>query len=175
MAEDLELEGGRGGGSGGGTDSDDRNECANGVYAIRANQVQLLCRPPLPPGIPSPSVITILAAGLGTDGKVDVRGSQGVRVTAGPPLLPPTATDSTNGVEIMVGEAQNVTIKRGLIDGVDQKIEMAPGSITVDGGAGSVTIQSLTKITLSVCGGLSSITLGPDGVTITGLPLVKIN
>lgn len=175
MAEDLALETGTGGGSGGGADSDDRSESANGVYAIRANQVQLMCRPPLPPGIPSPSVITILAAGMGMDGRVDVRGSQGVRITAGPPLLPPTTSDSTNGVEILVSEAQNVTIKRGLIDGVDQKIEMAPGSITVDGGAGSVTIQSLSKITLSVCGGLSTITLGPDGVTINGLPLVKIN
>jgi len=47
--------------------------------------------------------------------------------------------------------------------------------ITVDGGAMPVTIQSLTQIKLSVCGGLSSITLGPDGITIMGLPMVKIN
>jgi hypothetical protein len=58
---------------------------------------------------------------------------------------------------------------------VDQKIEMTPSGITVDGGAMPVTIQSLTQIKLSVCGGLSTITLGPDGVTIMGLPLVKIN
>jgi hypothetical protein len=164
-----------GAGSGGGPDTSDHSHDFDGTYSIAANQVSLLARPPLPAATPGESVITILAAGLGVDGRVDVRGSQGVRVTAGPPPLPPTTSASINGVEIMVGEAQNVTIKRGLIDGVDQKIEMAPGSITVDGGAGSVTIQSLTKITLSVCGGLSSITLGPEGVTITGLPLVKIN
>jgi hypothetical protein len=78
-------------------------------------------------------------------------------------------------VEIEVGELQKVTIKRGLIDGVDQTIEMTPSGITVDGGAMPITIQSLTEIKLSVAGGLSSITLGPDGITIMGLPIVKIN
>ena len=119
-------------------------------------------------------MITILAAGLGVDGKVNVRGSQGVRVTAGPPALPPTASDSVNGVEIMVSEAQNVTIQRGLIPGVDQKIEMTPGAIKIDGGGGTITIQSLTEITLSVAGGMSSITLTPAGITIQGI-LVQIN
>ena len=52
---------------------------------------------------------------------------------------------------------------------------MSRSGITVDGGAMPVTIQSLTQIKLSVCGGLSSIILGPDGITIRGLPLVKIN
>lgn len=77
-------------------------------------------------------------------------------------------------MEVVVGEAQNITLQRGLLPGVDQKIEMAPGSITIDAGAGSITIQSLTQITLSVAGGLSTITLGPAGVTIQGL-LVQIN
>jgi hypothetical protein len=57
---------------------------------------------------------------------------------------------------------------------VDQKIEMTPGNITIDGGVGTITIQSLTEITLSVAGGLSSITLTPAGITIQGL-LVQIN
>jgi len=96
-----------------------------------------------------------------------------VCITAGPPPLPPTASDSTNGVEIAVGELQNVTLQRGLLP-IDQKIEMTPGSITVDAGVGTVTIQSLTQITLSVAGGLSTITLGPEGITIQGL-MVKIN
>jgi hypothetical protein len=104
---------------------------------------------------------------------VDVRGSQGVRVTAGPPPLQPTASDSTNGVEIVVGEMQNVTLQRGLLP-VDQKIEMTLSGITVDAGLGKVTIQSLTQITLSVAGGLSTITLTPAGITIQGL-LVQIN
>jgi len=73
----------------------------------------------------------------------------------------------------MVGETQNVTIQRGLLP-VDQKIEMTPSGITLDAGMGTVTIQSLTQITLSVAGGLSTITLGPEGVTSQGV-LVKIN
>ena len=37
------------------------------------------------------------------------------------------------------------------------------------------TIKSLTQITLSVMEGLSTITLGPTGVAIQGVPFVKIN
>jgi hypothetical protein len=162
-----------GGGTGGGPDSPDYTKAFDGAYSVEANQVQFVSRPPMPPGIPGPSVITILAAGMGFDGKIAVRGSQGVRITAGPPPLPPTAADSTDGVEIVVGETQSVKIQRGLLP-VDQKIEMTPSGITIDGGMGTLTIQSLTQITLSVAGGLSTITLGPEGVTIQGL-MVKIN
>jgi hypothetical protein len=164
----------KGAGSGGGPDTEDHSHYFDGAYTISANQVKLLSRPPLPPAEPGPNVITILAAGLTPDGTVNVRGSKGVRVTAGPPLLPPTESDSVDGVEIIVGEAQKITVQRGLLDGVDQKIEMTPGNITVDGGAGAITIQSLTKITLSVAGGMGSITLTPAGVTIQGI-LVQIN
>jgi len=163
-----------GGGIGGGPDPLEHTESFDGRYSISANQVALLSRPPDPPLAPAPHVITLLASGLGMDGKVNVRGSQGVRITAGPPPLPATESDSTNGVEILVGEVQNVTIQRGLLPGVDQKIEMTPSGITVDGGMTPITIQSLTQITLSVAGGLSTVTLGPEGVTIQGL-LVKIN
>jgi hypothetical protein len=163
----------KGGGSGGGPLSNDKSQSADGMYSIVANQVEIVADLPLPPAIPEPFLINIVAAGMGMDGLVNLRGSQGVRVTAGPPPLPPTASDSTNGVEIVVGETQNVTIQRGLLP-VDQKIEMTPSGITVDAGMGTVTIQSLTQITLSVAGGLSTITLGPEGVTIQGV-LVKIN
>jgi len=47
-------------------------------------------------------------------------------------------------------------------------------TITVDAGAAKVTIQSLSEITLSVAGGVSTITLTPAGITIQG-PLIKIN
>jgi len=157
--------------TGGGRDS---MQSIDGAFVVTANQVEFLSRPPLPPLPPEPSVITLLAAGVAPDGQVNVRGSQGVRITAGPPLLPPTQSDSTNGVEIVVSEVQNVTIQRGLLPGVDQKIEMTPSGITVDAGAMPVTIQSLTQITLSVAGGLSTITLGPQGVTIQGI-LIQIN
>jgi hypothetical protein len=148
---------------GGGPDTANHVESANGAYSIAANQVELLSRPPLPPAVPGPYVITLLAGGTGTDGLVNVRGSQGVRITSGPPLLPPTSSDSTAGVELIAREAQKITIQRGLLP-VDQTIALTPSGITVDAGMGQITIQSLSKITLSVAGGLSTITLGPEGV-----------
>jgi hypothetical protein len=163
-----------GGGSGGGQQTTDHIQSIDGDYILSANQVEILSVPPLPPAVPGSCLITIQADANGVGGKVNVNGSQGVRISAGPPALPPTSSDSTSGVEIAVGEIQNVTIQRGLLPGVDQKIEMTPSGITVDAGSMPVTIQSLTQITLSVAGGLSTITLGPEGITIQGV-LVQIN
>ncbi len=119
-------------------------------------------------------MITILAAGnTGTDGKVDVRGSKGVRITAGPPPLPPTKSDSTDGVEIIVNDTQNIVIQRGILP-LQQKIEMCPGVINIDAGMGIVTIKSEVGIELSVASGLSKISLTPAGIVIQGI-LVEIN
>jgi len=163
-----------GGGSGGGVETTDHIQSFDGDYILSANQLEIMSVPPMPPAVPGPCLITIQADANGIGGKVNVNGSQGVRISAGPPALPPTASPTTNGVEIAVGEIQNVTIQRGLLPGVDQKIEMTPSGITVDAGVMPVTIQSLTQITLSVAGGLSTITLAPEGVTIQGI-LVQIN
>lgn len=164
-----------GGGSGGGKDTQDHTHSYDGVWGVKANQIEFLTVAPIPPAEPSDCKITLLASNiLDLSGNVNLHGMAGVRITAGPPPLPETSTGSTQGVEIEVGEIQNVTIKRGLIDGVDQKIEMTPSGITVDGGAMPITIQSLTKITLSVAGGLSTIELSPEGITIQGMPLVTI-
>lgn len=159
-----------GGGTGGGPEIGHHNESYDGHFSIAANQVELLARPPLPPSIPGQSVISILAAGLGIDGLVDVRGSQGVRVTAGPPPLLPASSASTNGVEIIASEIGTVTLQRGLLP-IDQKMEMTPAGITIDAGVGTVTIKSLTQIELSVAGGLTKLTLGPEGVTIQALQI----
>jgi hypothetical protein len=172
-----------GGGSGGDDGSEDRGHrviSADGTYAIRANQVSLVSWKNIPPSTDNESRIILLAGGgldgaFIDDGTVDIRGCNGVRVTSGPVALPdlspPVSSDSTNGVEIIASEAQNVTIQRGLIPDVDQQIVMSPGSIVVDGGTGTVTIQSLTQVTLSVAGGASSITLTPEGITIQGLQI----
>ncbi len=171
-----------GGGTGGGEDTQNHAHFIDGRYSVTANQIQLLSAPPLPAAIPLPEVISLLATDLtGMQGQVTVKGAQGVRVTSGPPQLPPAQSDSTNGIEIIASEAQKVTIQRGLLPGVDQKIEMDPGSIVIDGGAGSITIQSLTQITLSVAGGANTITMTPTGITIQGVmitiqgALVQIN
>jgi len=150
----------------------------DGTYGIAANRVEFTTRPAIPPAIPTDYVISLLSAGLGVNGRVEIGGSQGVRVTAGPPMLPPAASEATNGVEVVAGEMQEINIQRGLIPGVDQQILMTPGSpagsIIIDGGAGPVMIKSLTSITLQVAEGLSSISLTPTGIVIEGL-LVSIN
>jgi hypothetical protein len=164
-----------GGGTGGDESSQDHAQFFDGRFRVAANQIELLSCPPTPAATPLPETISLVATDLtGMEGQVTLRGAKGIRVTTGPPMLPPAASDSTNGVEVIVSESQNVTIQRGLLPGVDQKIEMTPGNITVDGGAGTITIQSLTQITLSVAGGLSTITLTPAGITIQGV-LVQIN
>lgn len=166
-----------GGGSGGGDDDftgyietqDDGELDFYGQFiGITANGAQVGLDTSDPP------VVMIMADCKGNDGTVDINGSKGVRITAGPPSLPPVDSDSTDGVEIVTGETQNLTLQRGLIQGVDQMIQMTPSGITVDAGTMPVTIQSLTQITLSVAGGVSTITLTPEGITIQGV-LVQIN
>jgi hypothetical protein len=176
----IALDASLGGGSGGGPDvvpaEDDGSHTRyfDGTYGIVANRVEIASRPPIPPAIPGDFVISLFAGGLGTDGRVEVNGSQGVRLTAGPPQMPPATSQATNGAEIIVGEAQNITLQRGLIENVDQQILMSPGAILVDGGVGTVTIQSMTSVKLQVADGLSSIELTPTGIVIQGI-LVSIN
>jgi hypothetical protein len=178
MEKDKQLENiESGGGSGGGGLAalvTENSHSHDGTYSITANKIDLTARPPLPPAPPEPSVIQLVATGMGMDGRVEVRGSQGVRITAGPPPLPPTANQGIDGVEIMTGEMEMITLQRGLIPGVDQTILMAPELINIDGGAGPVIIESLTEITLAVAGGVSSITLTPAGIILTG-PIIMIN
>jgi len=159
-----------GAGTGGGPDSMNHFLSADGTYTITANQVSLVSRPPFPPAIPGPNVISLLAAGMGIDGLVDVRGSQGIRLTAGPPPALNTSSSSTNGVEIEIGELGKFTLKRGLLP-VDQQMEITQEGVTIDAGAGKVTIKSLTEITLSVAEGMTKIKLGPEGVTIEALQI----
>jgi hypothetical protein len=161
-----------GGGTGGGPGSYNIDRNVDGNYVITANQVALLSRTPLPPSVPNPNVITIMAGDLlGMSGTVNVRGYTGVRLTAGPPPLPATESNSTDGVEIEIGETGSFTLKRGLIPEVDQKMEVTSSGVTVDAGSGEVTIKSLSKITLSVAEGMTQITLGPEGVTIEALQI----
>jgi hypothetical protein len=173
----------QGGGSGGGDDGNNTIQTADGVYEIAANQLVFLTRPPKD-GDPGPHVITILAAGNTlTDGKVDMRGSKGVRITAGPPpitnLGPPVTADSTDGVEIMVGGIQNVTIQRGSTD-FAQTIEMTPQGIMVQCGTlpTSPSIEmTLDSMTLSI-GTSTSIAMGADGITLLtgdGMSILQLN
>jgi len=170
-----------GGGSGGGAGADDDGNALQSVkstYQIAGNQVVLLSRKPLPPNKSAASVITILAAGglptYADDGRVDIRGTKAVRITSGPPqyiaplTTPPVSDESADGIEVIASDGQTITLKRGVFPGaINQSIVMTPDNITIDAGmGGSVTIKA----------GLNSITIdAKTGITISGLPFVKIN
>jgi len=181
MEDDENL----GGGSGGaampsvvaGCEEEDQGHqtiSVDGTYSIRANQVALTSWKNIPPSADNESRIMLLAMGGLTgefidDGTVDIRGCKGVRITSGPllPVVNPiTSADSTAGVEIETGESQSITIKRGQEPDIDQYISMTKNSITIDAGIGG---------TLTLNAGGNSITIGPEGITIIGLPLVQIN
>jgi phage baseplate assembly protein gpV len=174
-----------GGGSGGGGDDGNDEHSVEGRYTVAANGVEIISR--TPGAIPRSNVITLLATGdtetgEGLGGHVELRGNAGVRITAGSPEpFLPTSSDSTNGVEIMVGAMQTVKIHRGLGPLPLQKIEMFRGGIEIDAGdTGTLTLKAgESSITVNTAGitlksDASWIYLSALGITING-PVVRIN
>jgi hypothetical protein len=179
-----------GGGSGGDLGEDDGGnqiKSAESTYQIGGNQVVLVSRPtqhldPTAEGTKAPSRIVLVAGGAMpediTDGTVDIRGAQGVRITSGPPCVPlftpETSFDGTNGVEVAVGKDQRISLDRGdPRSPQSQSITLTPGQIFINGQTGEIVLSSLKKITLSV--GQNSIVIDTSGITIIGMPAVQIN
>ena len=160
-----------GGGSGGGADQGGKYQAFDGTYGIAATKLAFVSRVATPPADSADYAVSLVAAGDGTNGKIELMGTQGVRVTSSSVGVIKGSATSTTGVEILVDDPKNIWLKRGLIPN-QQKIIMDPGEIVVDGTTGTVTISSLEEIKLQV--GPNSITLTPEGITITGV-LVNIN
>jgi len=130
--------------------------------------------------MPEPYLIEMLAVDSGGDnGRIEMRGSQSVRITSGVPEGsggPPIGDNSTNGIDVMVGDGQNIYVQRGFPpDELVQSIQlMADGNMYIDGGdTGSISITCGKSISISVAGG-TSITLTPAGIVMKG-PLIRIN
>jgi hypothetical protein len=170
----------QGAGSGGGDDGNNTLQTADGVYEIAANEVTLLTTGP-DHGPEGPHIITLLASGKKeggfSDGRVDVRGSKGVRITSGPAIPPdvPTTSESTNGVEIITSGTQKILLQVGAAPTppAPPKIEMQIMAIIIDAGTGIIRITT-TSGSISLQAGPSSIVLAPEGITING-PMVNIN
>jgi hypothetical protein len=162
-----------GSGMGPGPETIDYQVFQAGAYSISANQIQLVTQPALSTPIPGPSTIAIAALGQGVDGQLALRGTQGVRITAGPAPALPTESVTTNGVEVRTGAIGTLTLHRGLLP-TDQKVDLTPLGVSINAGSGKVSIESLVEITLSVAGGLSTIKLDPDGITIEGLQIKQL-
>lgn len=172
--EDKRIGGGSGGDSGMDDDGNKLQYCKS-TYQITGNQVALVSRkfPPLnPEKKPGPSCITLLATGglptMQDDGRVDIRGAKGVRVTAGgspdlDPTSPPVASKSTNGVEIVVGQSQNVILQQGVMP-LGQTIQMTSSGMTIDAGILNITLKT----------GSSQIVLTPTSIVIKAA-IIDIN
>jgi hypothetical protein len=76
------------------------------------------------------------------------------------------SVESTNGVEIEVSETQSITIRRGLLAEIDQYISLTSDGIVINAGIAG---------TLTLAAGTSQITIGPEGISIIGMPVVQIN
>jgi hypothetical protein len=174
MEEDENLSGGSGGADCAEENKGDQAISVDGTYSIRANQVALTSWKNIPPSADNESRVMLLAMGgleglFADSGMVDVRGCKGVRITSGsliPIINPPMSADSTDGIEIETGETQSITMKRGVLPVIDQYITLTSSGITIDAGLLG---------TLTLTAGLSTITIGPSGITIVGIPLVQIN
>jgi hypothetical protein len=161
-----------GGGSGGGTDQGGKYQAFDATYGIAATKIAFVSRMATPPADSADYAVSLVAAGDGTDGKIELMGTQGVRITSSAGDIKGSA-EETFGVEILVDDdnLKNIRIQRGLMPD-RQKIIMAPGEFVVDCGTSTVTVRSLEELKLQV--GPNSITLTPEGITITGL-VVNIN
>jgi hypothetical protein len=174
MEEDENLSGGSGGADCTEENKGDQAISVDGTYSIRANQVALTSWKNIPPSADNESRVMLLAMGgleglFADSGMVDVRGCKGVRITSGsliPIINPPMSADSTDGIEIETGETQSITMKRGVLPVIDQYITLTSSGITIDAGLLG---------TLTLTAGLSTITIGPSGITIVGIPVVQIN
>ncbi len=122
--------------------------------------------------------VEILAVGqnYGADSKafVNVHGDKGVRITTGIDI--PVNQMETDGVDIITEGAQTFLIERGAGPGATniQRIQIEPDVFIIDANLGDLTIKSMKSITIEAAGGMSSIRLDAQGITIQG-PLVNIN
>ncbi len=150
-----------------------RTQFFDGLHTFVGNQLHLMSTQWMGSTQPMQSDISLLSQGPGAS--IEARAEVGVRISAGPPLMPDMSADHTNGVEIAVGDAQKIWLQRGMDYPItDQMIELANTGITISAGSQILELTSLQEITLSVAGGTASITLTPAGIVLQG-PLIQIN
>lgn len=166
-------------GAGSGGDDGDGNVASytDGVYSVVTPQTIVHACGAFGSGEEAGTIprISILAGDVKSDqGLIYARGTKGVRITSGPPHQPQMMNDDKiNGVEIQTGDAQEISIRRGMQPG-DQGIYMTKQYIVLDGGFGDVTVLSDSTISFQIGTGTSMITLTHDGIVLKG-PIIQIN
>ncbi|MGA3186093.1 MAG: hypothetical protein ABSF22_03200, partial [Bryobacteraceae bacterium] len=139
-----------GAGSGGDPGDGGHSEYHDGQWALGAAQLSLCAEGSTGDDAMSPVVSILAGMGMGgsPDGIVSAHGSQGVRISSGPPKQPAAmSTTVLNGVQIEVGTAQEIIVRRGVP--AEQTIQISPGLMVVDSPS-QIIIQSATEIELCV-------------------------
>ncbi|MGA3186713.1 MAG: hypothetical protein ABSF22_06340 [Bryobacteraceae bacterium] len=107
-------------------------------------------------------------------GLINAHATKGIRLTVGPPEQPDTENSEIKGIEVQVGDAEYVSLMRGMNpDDSDQKITLEDTGVYVKGGDGVVDLTSHKQILISA-GGVSSISVTPSGIVMKG-PIIRIN
>jgi hypothetical protein len=166
-----------GAGSGGGNPPLDgsQNIYFQGQWGVGAGQIKLVAEDHTESGISfqsSDPVASLLAiAHDGSKGRALVLGTQGVRIVSQTNPNPKADRTDICGVEIYAQDDKEIILQQGLYG--TQKIVMDAQATTLNS-SNEIIIQCVKQITLQVCGGLSSITLTPEGIVMKGL-LIQIN
>jgi hypothetical protein len=160
-----------GAGSGGDEGDGGHTDYYDGMYCINAPDVTVTATGSVGEDAASPIIQLCSGTGTAPDGRIYVHGSQGVRITSGPSGQPHCGNPDINGLEMHVGGAQEIIVRRG--DPVEQTIQISPGLMAVNSPS-LISIVSDEQIELSVAGGTSSIILSPSGIVLKG-PIIQIN
>jgi len=163
-----------GAGSGGDAGDGCETHYTDGHYMIGGSKVFLTALGSEGGDAESPVISILAGTGSAPDGLVNARGSQGVRITSGPPGQPPSQNRTINGLDLQTGDAQEINIMRGWTEPAVQLIQMNPGQIVIDAGPGTLTLLAATSISIKVAGGTSSISLTPLGIVMQG-PVITLN
>ena len=130
------------------------------------------------------NVVSLLAGAEDGNGRVEVHGGTGVRITAGPPGQPDASNEYIQGVEIETDEG-DISLSREPLGGYDsESIYLGRNRTVLQACAGmlidfvqltglGMTISSTVSIQLKV-GDLTSITLTDKGIIMKG-PIIDIN
>jgi type VI secretion system secreted protein VgrG len=156
-------------GKGDGIEEMDDVSITEGSHLIAARHIQLIGRPSVADPIVAaadvgPSTIDINAMGDGKDGALFLNGTGGACLTSGPAVIAlENAAEEKGVITVDCGLAGTVLVRRGVA--AQQKIEMTPDVIT---------IECPGEIILKAGAGMSTIKMGPTGITIAGLNISEV-
>jgi hypothetical protein len=143
---------------------------SKGHYEIIASEVELMAEA----ANPCVTIEAFYEQGGSTGGRafVNVHADKGIRMTSG--TTPAVNAINTDGIVMITDDNQPILLTRGEVSSNPQQVSIGTDGFMIDANLANLVIQSMHSITLQVAGGTSSISLTPEGITLTG-PLININ